>query len=166
MGWAFVVSVGVEDFEPFLAEHYEPVRRALWLALGDAGRAEEVAQDAFGRALDRWHSVSMMARPVTWVYVVALNQARRDLRRANRVAPVSPPAEAADVAGAVATTVVLRSALLSLAPRQRTAIVLRYLADLSLAEVAEAMGCAVGTVKSTLHSALVNLRVELEDEDG
>ena len=42
---------------------------------------------------------------------------------------------------------------------------LRYLADLPLAEVAEAMGCAVGTVKATLHQALGSLRVELKEDD-
>jgi len=44
-------------------------------------------------------------------------------------------------------------------------VVLRYLADLSTAQVAEAMGCAEGTVKSTLHAALVHLRVEMKEDD-
>jgi DNA-directed RNA polymerase specialized sigma24 family protein len=43
--------------------------------------------------------------------------------------------------------------------------VLRYLADLPLADVAEAMDCAVGTVKATLHQALATLRVEFEEID-
>ena len=49
--------------------------------------------------------------------------------------------------------------------RQRTAVVLRYYADLPLADVAEVMGVAVGTVKSTLHAALASLRIDLEDEE-
>jgi RNA polymerase sigma factor (sigma-70 family) len=53
------------------------------------------------------------------------------------------------------------SALTFLAQRQRVAVVLRYYADLPLAEIAEAMGCSVGTVKSTLHAALGRLRVDL-----
>ena len=59
--------------------------------------------------------------------------------------------------------------LAQLTPRQRQAIVLRYHADLSLGEVAEALGCRVGTVKATLHQALGRLRasstVEVE-RDG
>ena len=42
---------------------------------------------------------------------------------------------------------------------------LRFLADLTLADVAEAMDCAVGTVKATLHQALQSLRVEFEETD-
>ena len=42
---------------------------------------------------------------------------------------------------------------------------LRYVADLPIAEIAEVMGCATGTVKATLHQALAHMRVELEDTD-
>ena len=49
--------------------------------------------------------------------------------------------------------------------RQRIAVVLRYLADLPIADVATAMGCAQGTVKSTLHTALTRLRVSLADAE-
>ena len=59
----------------------------------------------------------------------------------------------------------MREAITTLPPRQREAVVLRYLADLPLADVAEAMGCALGTVKATLHQALGSLRVELEEDD-
>ena len=53
----------------------------------------------------------------------------------------------------------------TLSPRQREAIVLRYFADLALADIADAMGCAVGTVKATLHQALNAMRLELDEED-
>ena len=56
-------------------------------------------------------------------------------------------------------------AIATLPARQREAVVLRYLADLSVKDVAEAMGCAVGTVKATLNHALRTLRVELEEDD-
>ena len=52
-------------------------------------------------------------------------------------------------------------ALARLSPRQRCAIVLRYYADLPVADVAEAMGCAPGTVKATLHTALERLQVRM-----
>jgi RNA polymerase sigma-70 factor (ECF subfamily) len=157
--------VEVQEFEGFLAANYEPVRRALSLALCDPRRAEDVVQEAFARAFTRWSSVSAMERPVAWVYVVAMNQARRDLRREQRRArpavAVAPP----DMAGGVATSVSLTTALASLSPRQRTAVVLRFLADLSMGQVAEAMGCAEGTVKSTIHAALGRLRIEMEEDD-
>jgi RNA polymerase sigma factor (sigma-70 family) len=58
----------------------------------------------------------------------------------------------------------LRDAIARLPERQRVAIVLRYLADLPLVDVAAAMGCAVGTVKSTLHAARARLEVDLGDD--
>src|SRR4051812_6235257 len=108
-----------------------------------------------------------MVRPVAWVYVVAARRAidrhRHDDHEFERV----PMADGAEVAGAVATSLSLRTSLAALPARQRQAVVLRFLADLSIEEVAKAMQCAPGTVKSTLHAALARLRVELdEDPDG
>jgi RNA polymerase sigma-70 factor (ECF subfamily) len=156
--------VEVQDFEAFLLAYYEPVRRGVALALGNVERAEDVTQEAFARAFRRWRSVSVMDQPVGWVYVVAMNQARHDLRREQRP-PARAGVEATDTAGAVATAVTLETALKTLAPRQRAVVVLRYLADLSTAQVAEAMGCAEGTVKSTLHTALAHLRLQMEEDE-
>jgi RNA polymerase sigma-70 factor (ECF subfamily) len=157
--------VGVTDAEAFVAAHYEQVRRALSLALRDPQRAEDLTQEAFARAWRRWAEVSTMERPVAWVYVVAMNQARRDLRREHRPMrePLSP--HAPDLAGSVATSVSLATALASLPARQRAVVVLRFLADLSTADVADALRCAEGTVKSTLHSALAHLRVEMDEQE-
>jgi RNA polymerase sigma-70 factor (ECF subfamily) len=156
--------VEVQDFEAFLLAYYEPVRRGVALALGNVERAEDVTQEAFARAFRRWRSVSVMDQPVGWVYVVAMNQARHDLRREQRPS-ARAGVEATDTAGAVATAVTLETALKTLAPRQRAVVVLRYLADLSTAQVAEAMGCAEGTVKSTLHTALAHLRLQMEEDE-
>ena len=159
----------MEGFDEFFGAHHDRVLRSLSLAFGDRARAEEATQEAFARAYRKWGTVSAMERPVAWVYVVAANEARRSWRRRRRDAAVpveEVPGPTADPAGAVATAVAVRASLAILAPRQRTAVVLRYLADLSLAEVATAMGCAEGTAKSTLHAALGRLRIELSDEEG
>lgn len=154
----------VDSFEAFLEENFDPIRRALVLALGDPARAEELAQEAFARAYARWSTVSVMQRPVAWIYVVAMNKARRDLRREARdhgamVEPVSD-----DPSGQVATAVTVRAALATLAPRQRAVVVLRCLADLSTRETATALKCSPGTVKATLHAAFAHLRVEMEED--
>jgi RNA polymerase sigma-70 factor (ECF subfamily) len=152
-------------FEAFFGEYYREVERAVAVAIGDDARAEEMAQEAFARAYRHWRRVERMDRPVAWIYVVALNAERKRWRR-ERDAPVPPtPSDGADHSGAVVTGVVLREAIVRLPPRQRAAIVLRYLADLSVAEVATAMGIAEGTVKATLHQALKNLRVDVGEED-
>ena len=63
-------SVG--GFETFFDDHYGQVLRSLAFAIGDRDRAEDLTQEAFARAYQRWGRVSEMERPVTWVYVVAL----------------------------------------------------------------------------------------------
>ncbi|HYL53022.1 MAG TPA: sigma-70 family RNA polymerase sigma factor [Acidimicrobiia bacterium] len=150
-------------FETFFNEHYEPVRRSLAVAFGDPVLAEELAQDAFARALASWRRVSKMDHAAGWVYVVALRAGRRRPNRAQPAVTVEPVD--ADVADTVTRDVVLSAAIARLPERQRVALVLRYLADLPVADVAAAMGCAVGTVKSTLHAALERLGVEMQDQE-
>jgi len=155
----------VDDFETFFERNYGAVVRAVALAIGDRARAEDAVQEAFGRAYRRWRSVSAMERPVAWIYVVALNAQRKEWRRDARrtTAPVGDVV-IADPSGPIVTALDVRAALLRLTPRQRAAVVLRYLADLSTKDVADVMGCAEGTVKATLHQALGKLRVQLDDD--
>lgn len=156
------------EFEVFFKDEYEPMVRALTLALGNRGAAEDAAQEAFSRALDRWSRVGLMERPAAWVYVVALRHERRQLRRLRR--PIdSAGSEQVDEAAAVVDRLDLTDMLGRLTARQRRAVVLRYHADLSLSEVAAALGCRVGTVKATLHQALGILRISQPrriDSDG
>lgn len=135
---------------------------SLRLYLGDRGLAEELAQDALVRLVERAATVSAMERPDAWAYRVAFNLARSRLRRLGaerrahaRTGPA--PTEAAEVD--VAARVALHRALALLPSRQRQAVVLRYFADLPVAEVAAAMGCRPGTVKAHLHQAVAALRL-------
>ena len=157
------MSKPTRSYEVFFDEHYEPVRRALTVALADAELAEDAAQDAFARAYVHWRTVAEMERPAGWVYVVALRGGRR--QRGRRVA-VAAPAPEVDVIGNMLEREALEPMLARLPERQRVAVVLRYLADLPLTDVAAAMGCKLGTAKSTLHTALARLRVDLGAADG
>ncbi len=152
-------------FDDFFADNYDQVVRSLTLAVGDRARAEDAAQEAFAKAYRRWPSVAQMERPVGWVLVVAMNQMKRWIKRADREFDQSVTGDADDPAESVASSVSIRDALDALPPRQRAAVVLRYLCDLPNADVAKALGCATGTIKSTLHTALNQLRVELEDDE-
>jgi RNA polymerase sigma-70 factor (sigma-E family) len=156
----------VDGFEAFFEQHYGSMLRAISLAIGDAARAEDLTQEAFARAYRHWSKVATLERPVAWVYVVALNAERKRWKRdRNAPMPEREPVTVPDVSGAVVRTIVVRDALDRLAPRQRAAVVLRYLGDLTVADIAEAMACAEGTVKATLHQALRNLRVDLEESE-
>ena len=153
-----------ESFEAFFGEHYESVFRGLSMAFRDPLLAEDAAQEAFTRAYTRWERVSGMERPAGWVYVVAVRVARR--RRRDLLAdPSSRPVPADnELASEVVDRVTLQAAIERLPTRQRIALVLRYYGGLPLAEIATAMGCALGTVKSTLFAAHTRLEVELDDE--
>lgn len=141
--------------------------RTLAVGLNDRSAAEDCAQEAFAAAFRSWSRVSKFERPAAWVYVVALNRGKRHFARMSR------DAGWADVHGANAESLdrvdnadSLQRALDLLGSRQRLCVVLRYRADLSIKEVAQAMRCSEGTVKSTLHTALRRLRVELVDTEN
>jgi RNA polymerase sigma-70 factor (ECF subfamily) len=152
-----------ESFEAFFDEHYESVFRGLSVAFREPLLAEEATQEAFTRAYARWERVSGMERPAGWVYVVAVRFARR--RRRDLLGdPSSRPISAErDLAVEVVDRVTMQAAIERLPNRQRVALVLRYYGGLPLGEIATAMGCALGTVKSTLHAAHARLHVELDE---
>lgn len=124
--------------------------------------AEELTQETLARVYAHWEQVRQARSPQAWAYRVAFNLARCALRRklAERRAMARVGTELATAAPGLdpADVLALRSAIGRLPKRQRTALVLRYYADLSVAEVAEVMGCSVGTVKSTTHDAVRALR--------
>jgi RNA polymerase sigma-70 factor, ECF subfamily len=155
-------------FEDLFRRHYGEVVRSMRLMVGDHERAEELAQEAFTRACRHWRRVSRLDNPAAWVYVVACNEARRSWRRERRAASTvgGPATKLVENSGQTVDDVLdVRAALAQLTERQRAAVVLRYVADLPLADIAEVMGCATGTVKATLHQALARMRVELEVDD-
>ena len=149
------------SYEAFYDEHHDAVRRSLSAAFRNPLLAEEAAQEAFTRAYVHWRRVSQMERPEGWAYVVAVRVAAR---RGPRLRMRDSGTNAGDIADGVATRETLRTAIERLPERQRLAIILRYLADLPVDDVAAAMGCAPGTVKSTLHTALARLHVDLSDQ--
>ena len=155
---------GDGSFEAFFAEAYASVFRGLAVAFRDPLLAEEAAQEAFTRAYTRWERVGSMERPAGWTYVVAVRVARR--RRRDLLGDAAAPGRRAATSPTRSSTASrCRPRSRSCRPRQRVALVLRHYADLPLDEIADAMGCAVGTVKSTLHAAHTRLHVELEDDD-
>jgi RNA polymerase sigma-70 factor (ECF subfamily) len=153
------------EIERFCREFSPALVGVLTLHCGDRAVAEDLAQEALARAWERWDEVQHMSNPQGWVYRVAVNLAtsrvrRRRIERAahRRLDPPEPRDER------VAERVALRDALASLAPRQRAAVVLRYYADLSVADTADALGCAEGTVKALTHQGVSALRGRLGDE--
>ena len=154
---------GDGSFEAFFAETYASVFRGLAVAFRDPLLAEEAAREAFTRAYTRWERVRSMDRPAGWTYVVAVRVARR--HRRDLLGAAAGRAATGDVADEVVDHVAMQAAIEDLPMRQRVALVLRHYADLPLDEIAHAVGCAVGAVRSTLHAAYVRLHVELDEDD-
>jgi RNA polymerase sigma-70 factor (ECF subfamily) len=147
------------EFDEFYKENYSRIYRAMMLTFRDPGFSEEITQEAFYRALRRWPRVSRLNRPDAWTMVVALNCGRDGSRR-RKLHEAKAPFLAQDASkttskeAEIDDQMAVVNLLASVSPRQREVLVLRYIAQLSLAEIAEAMKCAEGTVKSTLHVAL------------
>jgi DNA-directed RNA polymerase specialized sigma24 family protein len=146
------MDIDTAGFETWYRAEHPRVLAALAVVARDPDLAQEVAAEAFARALQRWDRVGAMDSPGGWTYRVALNVLRRRARRAalerrllSRVVPatITVPAYAVEIWQVVT----------GLAPRMRTAVALRYLGGLTEAEVAEVMGVAPGTVAATLHAA-------------
>lgn len=149
--------------------------------LGDRRDAEEVAQDALVRAFRAMHDYPReriaLLRLRPWLASIAVNLARNRRRRHDDRQPpgsleplldagFDPPADAGAAPAVAAdrreTQRELAAALLRLTPVVRSAIVLRHVDGLSVAEVAEALGRPEGTVKAQVHRGLRELRTILE----
>jgi RNA polymerase sigma-70 factor, ECF subfamily len=155
----------LHGFEAFYAAAYRRVLVQVFALLGDLQEAEDATQDAFAKASFHWRRIAAYDQPEAWVRRVAFNQARNSTRRARRwlvaLARHGPPAP---VPAATPDRVDLQRALRRIAPRHREVLVLHYVADLSVEEVARQLRLPLGTVKSRLSRARSALAEQLGDQ--
>ncbi|HTU40044.1 MAG TPA: SigE family RNA polymerase sigma factor [Acidimicrobiales bacterium] len=152
-----MVSRTPRSFEVAFADLYRLAYRVAYRILGDRSDAEDVAQEALARATIRW--AKLHDRPEGWVSRVASNLAVDRYRRRRRE-PTIPTGPLGIVDERSVERSDLVTALRRLPRRQREVVVLRYLADLSEADVADALGCSVGSVKTHASRGLAALRRE------
>lgn len=144
-------------------ECYKPLVAALTLATSNRSDAEEIAQEAFTRLVSRWARVSQYDDPAAWVRMVAFRLVIDRRRRLLRVARkwINPPGEAAaDRADAVD----VGRALARLPVAQRQVVVLHYVYDLRVDDIAQVLQVRPGTVKSRLGRARDALSGMLREE--
>lgn len=163
-GPAVTPGPAATDYDTLFLHEFPRVSRTLHHIVGDRGRAEEVAQDAFLELLRNWDKVSGYDRPDLWVRRVAIRKAQRERHRHWRrvelerhtldVADSEPPTPAPEVLTAVRR----------LPPKQRAVVVLFYFEDRPMSEIAEILGCAESTGWSQLHTARRHLAVALAEE--
>jgi RNA polymerase sigma-70 factor (ECF subfamily) len=154
------------DFAEFYAATFGSLAAQLHAFTGDFAEAQDLVQEAFCRAYPRWGRVSRYDDPAAWVRRVAWNLAVSRWRQLKRLTHLRHDLVPPPVDGPGALHVDLLRALQALPPRQRQAVVLRYVGDLSIADIAEVTGVAEGTVKSWLHRARAVLNERLSDSAG
>ena len=151
------------------AAHYRQLVRLAALLMGDNSAAEEVVQDAYVRLHQRWWRLREPDRALGYLRTSVVNGARSALRHRGvaqrytaglRPPPDVPSAESQHLDSVQNAT--LLAAMRRLPARQRETLVLRYYADLSEAEIAEAMGISRGAVKSHAARGIATLRQTME----
>lgn len=152
------------SFEEMYAAEFRRVFRMAYLIGGDRGAAEDAVQEAFARALERWERLRGQPWAAGWVATTAIRLARRAAGRRSRElsalvrrSPDTPDPAAGDPAAGSD----LWRAVRRLPSRQQQAVVLRYVLDLPVEDVARAMGCAAGTVRVHLFRARRSLAEDL-----
>ncbi|MEV0156894.1 SigE family RNA polymerase sigma factor [Micromonospora sp. NPDC050686] len=149
-----------DSFDEFVRSRSTALLRSAYLLTTDRHAAEDLLQDVLERLYAKWRRAR--AAPDTYARKILYNRAVDRWRLRGR-RPEAPLGErtgplAVDHADGVAVRQSVLAALRALPPRQRAAVVLRYLDDLSEAETAQVMGCSVGSVKSHTARGLARLR--------
>jgi len=148
-----------ECFEGFYRQEYLSARKLVWL-LTHSDDTDGLVQEAF---LATWNAYTRLDHPSAYLRKAIINSCRQFHRsqatrqRRIRLLPVTGPAELG--------TSELPDLLADLPYRQRVAVAGRFWAGWSEAEIADALGCRPGTVKSLTSRALQRLRTQMEAED-
>lgn len=157
------------EFSRFVATRSPELLRLAYLLSADASGAEDILQTALVRAYLRWDRIA--TNPEAYVRrIVAttvIDEHRRPFRRRETALAELPDAPAwSEPYSQVDAKDALRQALRSLPSRQRAAVVLRHWAGMEPAQVAEVLGCSVGTVRSQTARGLAKLRAAHADATG
>lgn len=149
-------------FAEYVTARSAALHRAAYLMVGDVGLAQDLVQEALIRTYVAWSRLRNPANAEAYtrraITTIAIDWSRRKARSAERPSDRPPDTAAPGHAERIDEHTWLGQCLRQLPVRQRVAIVLRYYQDLTEAQTAEAMGCPVGTVKSTVSAGMTRLR--------
>ena len=167
-------AAGDAGFAEFYHGSYQRIVTLVAVLLGDQHEAQDVAQEAFSRALGCWQRLRKYDVPEAWVrkvaFRIAVDTGRRTRRRRllqarlARSGPGGVPEAAPPASAAQLESPRLVEALTALPMAQREVIVLHYLADLPVEQIARDLAVPLSTVKSRLVAARRRLAAALSDE--
>jgi RNA polymerase sigma-70 factor, ECF subfamily len=159
------VTGSADSFEVFFAATNQRLFTALWLVTGDRHEAEEIAQDAFLRVLERWDRVGGLDDPESYLFRTAMNVFRNRYRRAALAVRrgISLAPQASDELAAVEDRDEVIRLLRPLPPRQRAAIVATSILDLSAEEAGRVLGIRSATVRALTSRARTRMKDEAVD---
>ena len=153
---------GDEQAFALLAGHlYGQLQHIALRILRDPDLARDASQQA---ALDMWRHLPSLRDPArfeAWAYRLLVNACKREARRQRRPAPAAPPLPVGDGFGAIIDRDQLERGFRRLTVDQRTVLVLHHYGGLTVEMIAQVLDVPVGTVKSRMHRALVEMRLAL-----
>jgi RNA polymerase sigma-70 factor (sigma-E family) len=162
-------TADADGFAAFVRTRWTPLVRLAYAVTGDVARAEDAVQEGLAKLWPRWHRLRD-ENPYGYARRVVVNEAltagRRRWRRQELLTDRPPDRAASHGDERVEDRDALRAALSTLPPRQRAVVVLRFVEDLGEAEVAQILGCSVGTVKSHASRGLAALRAAHAPSDA
>ncbi len=164
------------DIEALVYTYYDTIHRLALSILNDANEAGDATQETFiaaARALDQFRGQASLK---TWLYTIAINQCRRQMRKRKRqqtllnaweaMRSLSPrPSLPEEIMTRTETEDLLRTAVTELKEKHRLPIILYYTHNMAAPEIAEILEMSEGTVYSRLHYARRQLRQKLETRD-
>jgi RNA polymerase sigma-70 factor (ECF subfamily) len=165
---ARVQAGDVEAFAGIVRRWQTPLINLAYRFCGDRGRAEEMAQEAFLRAYRGLDSYRGDAAFSTWLFALATNLYRSELRRIpQRTVSLDEAPEPSDPASIIEAhelrdrDLAVRRAVLALPPKYREAMLLFYFHEMDVPATAQSLGLPEGTVKARLHRGRELLRSKL-----
>ena len=155
-----------DEFAELFAATYSQVVRTVWFVIHDRAAAEEIAQDAFTELFRDWPRLRDFDRPDLWVRRVAIRKAQREASRRSRRIVLEQAAGTGPLVedGVQLPDPELMAAIRALPAKQRAIVVLFYLEDRPMDEVADLVGCSTSTGFVHLHHARKRLAATLGEE--
>jgi len=157
------------SFEPIVRRYQRVLYNVAFRMVGNREDARDVVQGALVKAWENLATFDPRYRFFSWIYRIVVNESLNARSRRAPTSALDPDLPASggpeESARSGERAACLQSALLRLSPDDRNVLVLRHFAELSYAEIAEALGLSDKTVKSRLHEARLRLGRMLEPRD-